>query len=344
MKKQKGFIVPLLAVLVLLAVGGGVYVYKNKKVQAPVVSNTETPKDENLAWKKYSDTGISFEYPTILSVKKAGDTVTLSHSVDYKHRDTCDFKGDAPPLEKVTDFDVSFLIVNKSPKDYIQNNGWPDWNYVSKNPFTLGSWSGYKIESSIESCGEYIYYLTISPTKTLVITRALATEFSMIVADHQTYLKLPGIIPPSQEGEIFTKILSSLKVQQHINVEGQFVTESYTLMNEILSKLNIKNINFTDVSLKWLEVGVDTKVVYYGYSFTVFDQYSVLVSPFEEELKSRGFVEDSLNGGDGTFRWQHGYSKNNVVCTITHTPVSPIDNDELVGTKHINTVACADRK
>lgn len=71
MKKQKGFIVPLLAVLVLLAVSAGVYVYENKKASAPVVSNTETPKDENPGWKTFVNTkyGIRVKYPSDWSAK-----------------------------------------------------------------------------------------------------------------------------------------------------------------------------------------------------------------------------------------------------------------------------------
>lgn len=46
---QKGFIVPLLLVVIaLLVVGGGVYVYKNKKVEKPIVIDTETKQiDQN---------------------------------------------------------------------------------------------------------------------------------------------------------------------------------------------------------------------------------------------------------------------------------------------------------
>lgn len=40
---QKGFVVPLLiTIIALLVIGGGVYVYRNKKVEAPAVIDTET--------------------------------------------------------------------------------------------------------------------------------------------------------------------------------------------------------------------------------------------------------------------------------------------------------------
>lgn len=39
---QSGFIFPLLVVIVLLVIGSGVYIYKNKKVEAPAIKNTAT--------------------------------------------------------------------------------------------------------------------------------------------------------------------------------------------------------------------------------------------------------------------------------------------------------------
>lgn len=42
---QKGFIVPVLLVIIaLLVIGGGMYVYKNKKTEAPAVTDTGTQK------------------------------------------------------------------------------------------------------------------------------------------------------------------------------------------------------------------------------------------------------------------------------------------------------------
>src|ERR1035437_8864366 len=39
---QKGFVVPLLiAIIAVLVIGGGVYIYENKKAEAPVVTNAE---------------------------------------------------------------------------------------------------------------------------------------------------------------------------------------------------------------------------------------------------------------------------------------------------------------
>jgi hypothetical protein len=64
---QKGFIVPLLIVIIaLLAIGGGVYISKNKKAEAPVLdieaqqTNTQTDTSD---WKTFSTKDFSVNYP-----------------------------------------------------------------------------------------------------------------------------------------------------------------------------------------------------------------------------------------------------------------------------------------
>lgn len=85
---QKGFIVPIILVIIaLLAIGGGVYFYKNKKIETPAVVNTETqqtntqtppvntqtnnsPSQNNTSnWKTYTSTqyGFDFKYPSEFS-------------------------------------------------------------------------------------------------------------------------------------------------------------------------------------------------------------------------------------------------------------------------------------
>ncbi len=235
---QKGFVVPLLvAIIAVLAIGGGVYVYETKKVETPApidlqveqsdqtqqptvqnnpvnppVKNTPvSPKTNTSSWKKYSDASISFEYPSLVSIKQDAGTITLSHSVAYRHPNPCDFKGDAPPLDRLGDFGVSLKVVNQNLKEFVQSSTYPGWDYASQNPFAFGSLNGFKVSSGVEGCGEDIYYLTISSTQTLVIHRGYVAEFNSINGDYQTYLNLPGIISPNKAEEYFNHILSTLK-------------------------------------------------------------------------------------------------------------------------------------
>ncbi|HTE48999.1 MAG TPA: hypothetical protein VK675_03775 [Candidatus Paceibacterota bacterium] len=43
---EKGFIVPLIIIVALIVIGGGVYIYKNKKVKTPVIIDTATQKTD----------------------------------------------------------------------------------------------------------------------------------------------------------------------------------------------------------------------------------------------------------------------------------------------------------
>ena len=47
--KQKGFVVPLLiAIIALLIIGGGVYIYENKKAEAPALTNTGIQQSDQV--------------------------------------------------------------------------------------------------------------------------------------------------------------------------------------------------------------------------------------------------------------------------------------------------------
>jgi hypothetical protein len=193
-KKMLGSIVLILVVI------GGLLAFINKK---PIVPNNPVTNSDT---KTYSNTDISFEYPALLSLKEDGNKVTLSHSVPYKHPDPCDFKGDAPELDKLTDFSTTFTVVAKNLKDTQADNF--VWQYESVK---VGSLDGYKGESGIEGCGLHTYIFPISQYKTLVVKRPYVTEFNPIIADYQKYLNLPNVILPAQADEYFSKILLSLK-------------------------------------------------------------------------------------------------------------------------------------
>jgi len=223
-------------VLVILLAGGAYYFGLSQKenglikdIEKAQDQVTTTPVSENQTnnpgWKKYADNSIEFEYPdNIISVAKNGDKVSLSHSLSYKHNDFCDMKGSGTVLNRFTDFNVSLRLVEKGmegaldetqgflTKDYFANGTFklsPDF----VDSFNVGTLKGYQITSGVEGCGNYTYYFSLSSTKTLVVIRAFVPELNPINANNKTYLNLPGVIIPDQEIELFTKILSSLKVK-----------------------------------------------------------------------------------------------------------------------------------
>ena len=214
--KQKILLISLLiALLFVVIVAGGYYALNTKKVvpeAAPQTSSSTSQKtDPNL--KSYIGSDFSFNYPAALHTLQDNETVTITHSIPYKHTNACDFKGDAPPLDVLTDFTASIKVVNQSVKEYLEKSGSPDWEYVSKNLYTFGSFTGYHVTLGAEGCGQDVYYFSISPGKTVVVTRALIAEFSPINGEYQKYLSLPGVILPAASEVYFEQILSSLTIK-----------------------------------------------------------------------------------------------------------------------------------
>ncbi len=218
MQKQKGVSISI-GIIIIVAVAailfGGVFAYqyyigkseaRNPKVKTN--SNIQNSNTETAEWKTYTNTqyGFEFRYPSITSINTQDGKITIEHSVGYRHPNPCDFKGDLPPLERVTDFRVTFQISNEKLEKTKQDNF--VWSYEN---FNIGSFNGFRGESGIEGCGLYTYLFPISENKMLVVKRSYITEFISPIGDKQDYLNIPGIILPNQEENYFNQILSTFK-------------------------------------------------------------------------------------------------------------------------------------
>lgn len=234
---RKGFIVPvLLGVIAILIIGGGVYLYKNKKVEAPIVVNesedvgldnqqevapvNETVKDKSI--KTFKLGNLEFSYPEILTLEKKDNGIWLSHSIAQKHQNRCDFVGDAPTLDRINDVGIGFELTNKdvfnsvktllgddTAKTLLKNNSITiDPGFIDR--YKIGNLDGYKIYRGIEACGGYNYYFPISANQTLSVYRSLSSQTVGQTSDAYM-LKLPGIISFEKEEQIFKDILSSVK-------------------------------------------------------------------------------------------------------------------------------------
>ena len=76
---QKGFVVPLLlGIIALLVIGGGVYIYQNKKAEVPSTNTNTEVNSENVTsnWKTYTNTkyGFEFQYPPTYTAKTENDS------------------------------------------------------------------------------------------------------------------------------------------------------------------------------------------------------------------------------------------------------------------------------
>lgn len=230
---RKGFIVPvLLGVIALLIIGGGAYLYKTKKVDAPVVVNENvgldskqkvaTVKDKNI--KTFKLENLEFSYPDNLTLKQTDNLFSLTHSIAQKHQNRCDFVGDNPMLSEIVDVDISLNLVDggiiNTMKSYFSKDDSVANDLLKNNKITLdpgfldkykiGELDGYRITRGFEGCGSYYYLFPISSSKTLVVFRGWSSQTVGQTTDAYM-LKLPGIISSNQEEQIFKDILSSVK-------------------------------------------------------------------------------------------------------------------------------------
>jgi hypothetical protein len=230
---QKVLNMILLAIVVVL-LGAIGYLVSVKKPTAPCVQPTPTQCDipdngndgSNASEKTFKSSSFEFTYPSVLTATAQDEGVSIIHAVAYRHNDVCDFKGDAPALDKITDFNVSIRLFDSGLKDAMRKNELDAFvttyfqgDTIKTEPgfideSNVGSLRGYRITSAIEGCGHYSYYFPLSADRTLFVSRAIVTEFQPIITDYQTYLNVPGVIPPAEEESYFTNILSSFKAKQ----------------------------------------------------------------------------------------------------------------------------------
>ncbi len=263
---QKGFVIPLIiTIIAVLAIGGVVYLAPEKKVEAPVVVTPNVPvqattsvnTSEDKGLKTYTGTkyGFEFNYPSLISVGQSGESVTLNHSIPYKHFDFCNFKDGSTKLDNLTDFSVSFSFAGVSLEQAKKNTF--VWVY---EPFNIGSLNGFKGEAGVEGCGMYYYLFPVSNTETLIVKRAYITEFKPINTEYETYLNLPNVISPDQEQMYFDQILSSVKLTNsvvemdlalYIQDKTQVEKSSCSVTKKVIYKVP-KTTAVADASLKIL--------------------------------------------------------------------------------------------
>ena len=222
---QKNYTIISLLVIIIVLLAGALFYFKqtNVEIKSDTTNKTQEgndsqniPVNTNPVTSKiqtYSGNNFSFEYPSILTLREENGEVTVSHSVPYKHVAPCDMKGDAPALNTLDDFKLSIKVVNQGVKEYLKSSGWPEWDFVNKNPYKFGLYSGYHVTPGVEGCGLNIYYLVISANKTVVITSPLVPEFSSVNNNYKKIYEIAGVIIPSRAEEYFLGIMSTLKVR-----------------------------------------------------------------------------------------------------------------------------------
>ena len=204
-------------VIITIAVGGIWYIKKGSK------SNV----DPTISVYNNANLGMSFSYPKILTLSEASGEITLHHEVSFVHRDFCDFKGEGTTtMPTLTDFNVKLHIVNKNIVDTMRAESpyIPAENFVNDNiitspgfidSFQSGNLKGFKIFEGAEGCGQTIYYLKVTNSKTIVIRNDLITVFTgAIDAQNEAAAEaVPNVINKQKSEVIFNSIIETLKVR-----------------------------------------------------------------------------------------------------------------------------------
>lgn len=221
----------------LLVIVGVVFVglffsYSNFRKNVSRLTTTPTPKQNTQEQnelnydKTYQSNNLTLRYPARLILESQEEGVRLTHDVEYRHPDHCDFRGDGKYLEAIRDVDIRVMVFPKGLTETIKAN---EGDFISPYILPDGTiktdggfldtyqddnkvWDGYRITEGAEECGQYRYYFPVSSSQTLLIRRAFVPELSPNTLLSETYLKVPGVIPPTEEERLFQEILSSIEI------------------------------------------------------------------------------------------------------------------------------------
>ncbi|MDO8495382.1 MAG: GerMN domain-containing protein [bacterium] len=179
-----------------------------------------SPSPTPLASKTYRNDHFEFNYPALLQLTEKGSVITLKHEVPFDHQDPCDFKGDAPRLSTVTDFNASLQLFDRNlegtvdaKQPFLKNdillNGQMKTNGLAE-PYQAGMLRGFVVNTGAEGCGIETYYFPVETGRTLVVERRYSPDRTQLITYYEQVLALPGIITPEEEMRIFREVLSSV--------------------------------------------------------------------------------------------------------------------------------------
>lgn len=162
-------------------------------------------------------------YAAKLAVREADGGIYLTHSVPHVHHDPCDRSGiSRPPLQELTDFKVFIKHHNQPFATVIKAHNFGD--YLEGDTLKVmegfiesvktSNMQGYRITSQAGGCGIHEYFFKLQDGTTLYVRRSIIPYFnSHAVANYREYERLPGVILPPEEEELFDGLLGTISVQ-----------------------------------------------------------------------------------------------------------------------------------
>lgn len=170
--------------------------------------------------------GISFVYPGLLTVTSKVNEVKLSHKIPFVNFGDCDMIGENKRYNDLIDLEFTFSVQNldivksmKKISTYIPDENFKDGKVVISpgfiDSYNTGRYSGYKIYEGAEGCGHTIYYLKVSPEKTLVVKNKSIQVLSGIASkeEENRALNTPNVINKETNAYYFDFIMKNLEVK-----------------------------------------------------------------------------------------------------------------------------------
>lgn len=210
---QKGFVVPLIIVIAVLAIGGGVYYFSQKKIGMDVSnssnvdqksvaaeSSTHDPflvnsyyKKPTLDWKSYSNKnlGITLEYPSMINLTEEQffDTdVWIISLKSEKDLDITLFVSKDPKLCSNSFKGLKDIVMTTLQKTHVSKN-------INGNNFLVASGSGWSGGDNMQPYKIFEYYKESSP--------CMIAESTIVISIPQDYWTKKGW--PKKQGQATLK-------------------------------------------------------------------------------------------------------------------------------------------
>ncbi len=298
MKTNNGFIVSfLLGIIILLLVGGGVYIYKNKKVEAPVVVDTDIQNN------------VITEAEILVSLKNDWQTIQTSISFRPNHPGTTawlspysvQFIGNNNLLVSFEDgYSVGMAVLNFTNSQFKILETFKD-----KGEFTLIEWQNLVKKYGDASYSVNTYTVSLMRNNEIVSFEELTkvpenvfvkdyfitppTKNTYTYKNHGFTIELPaGYIPYEEQSEGGPAISITLPTGGLAYAtdatwwEKYNIAPSYTFIkNQKIGETTFKVYTYSGINFYWFKQGN------VGYEFGVDD---IKKTKFEDMLKTFKFV------------------------------------------------------
>jgi hypothetical protein len=328
MKNNKGFIVPvLLAIIAVLVVGGGVYVYNDKKSEAPVLPVGEEFQVTDQIQTNTQTESTNGSEPCTNNGSMGTRKCNPSESANWK-----------------TYKDEKYGFQFKYPSDWtFQKNdpyGWvvgkyPDYGFylhVINHPYTLGIESGVTPNKKLSSVdnhksligGTEEYVLTYPPTQDSVYAEIETAPYSSL--SYIITLSMDSNNHTKEMRKIFLKILSTFKFTSS-QMTTNNTCEVNTHWSEMVKGCVLDQPSITVLSPNGgevLERDLTQTIKWSSKNYSNGTKVDIrLVRQNDNSPYNTAFVIKNVSINQGSYAWKVGY-------TYT-TLFNPTNNDAILG-------------